>query len=81
MFLDLCFLTRRSSHKISFQEKRGSKIAVAEEEEQKYREKERDLNILVFLETRSRPTRERERERFCNEALTVTDFGAEEWLY
>jgi hypothetical protein len=46
-------------------------------------ERKRDLTILLFLETRSRPTRERERERegFCNEALTVTDFGAEEWLY
>jgi hypothetical protein len=42
-------------------------------------ERKRDLTILLFLETRSRPTRER--EGFCNEALTVTDFGAEEWLY
>ncbi len=36
VFLDLCFLTRRSSHKISSLKKRGSKIAVAEEEEQRY---------------------------------------------
>ncbi len=63
VFLDLRLLTQRSSLKISFLIKRGSKIAVAEEEEQRYREKERDLTILVFLETRSRPTRERERER------------------
>ncbi len=41
VYLDSCLLTRRSSHKISFLIKRGSKIAVAEEEEQTHREKER----------------------------------------
>jgi hypothetical protein len=64
-------------------ENRGSKIAVAEEEEQRYREKDRsDHSCFPGNKIKAdERERERERERFCNEALTVTDFGAEEWLY
>jgi hypothetical protein len=74
VFLDLCFLTRRSSLKISFLKKRGSEIAVAEEEEQRYREKERSDHSCFPGNKIKADERERETER-DRETETETERG------